>query len=192
MPVEVRPGTLTGPLLRYCPDCGAPLGVVAPVVCRACGAEHWRNAKPCAGGLVVRGGLLLLVRRSISPWHGCWDIPGGFCEPDEHPAATVVREVREETGLEVRVTALLGIWMDTYGTAVGAVPADATMNCYFTAVPLDDRAAVVDPAESSEAGWFTPDAIPRELAFPDHAGLVIQAWRDAASSDAPGPDGTGS
>ena len=45
-----------------------------------------------------------------------WDIPGGFCNPDEHPAAAAEREVYEETGITVRTTDLLGIWMDTYET----------------------------------------------------------------------------
>lgn len=138
---------------------------------------------------MVRDGRLLLVRRAIAPWSGCWDIPGGFCEPDEHPEATVIREVREEVGLEVRVTGFLGIWMDTYG-APGDGLADATMNCYFHAEPVDDRAPVVDPAESSEAAWFSADRLPGSLAFPAHAGRVIQAWGEAARSGATAGDAT--
>ena len=69
----------------HCSGCGAVLPHDPPVTCPACGAGHWRNAKPCAGALVVRDGRLLLVRRSMEPWLGWWDIPGGFCEEDEHP-----------------------------------------------------------------------------------------------------------
>ncbi len=158
------------------------------MVCGACGAEHWRNAKPCAGGLVVRDGSLLLVRRAIEPWRGFWDIPGGFCEPDEHPRDTVVREVREEVGLDVAVTGFLGIWMDTYGADDDA---DTTMNCYFHAVPIDARAAMVDPAESREAAWFLQHDLPRELAFPHHSGQVIAAWRAALVSASAGSGDAG-
>ncbi len=179
---KVRPVPLTASALRHCPACGAPLGLVPPVVCRACGTEHWRNAKPCAGGLVTRDGKLLLVRRAIDPWHGLWDIPGGFCEAGEHPQQTVVREVREEVGLDIVVTGMLGIWMDAYGPGVGPAPADATMNCYYHAAPVDDAEVTVDQSESSEAAWFAPDRLPAELAFPHHSGQVIDAWRAAPAS----------
>ncbi len=169
--------------MRHCPACGASIRAVAPVVCQACGAEHWRNAKPCAGGLVTRDGTLLLVRRAIDPWLGCWDIPGGFCEADEHPRQTVVREVREEVGLTVEVTGMLGIWMDTYGSGDASAPPDVTLNCYFHAVPLHDGQLVVDPNESSEAAWFAPDELPAELAFPAHARQVIDAWLATVTSD---------
>lgn len=153
------------------------------MVCRACGAEHWKNAKPCAGGLVTRDGTLLLVRRAIDPWRGYWDIPGGFCEEGEHPQQTVVREVREEVGLIVTVTGFLGIWMDTYGSGSAASPADTTMNCYYHAEPVDDSAPTVDPAEATEAAWFGADGLPEEVAFPDHAGQVLDAWRAAVASE---------
>jgi ADP-ribose pyrophosphatase YjhB (NUDIX family) len=131
---------------------------------------------------VTRDGKLLLVRRAIDPWRGCWDIPGGFCEADEHPQQTVVREVREEVGLDVVVTGMLGIWMDVYGAEGGASPADATMNCYYHALAMDDAEVTVDRAESSEAAWFAPDQLPAELAFPHHSGQVIEAWLAAPAS----------
>jgi ADP-ribose pyrophosphatase YjhB (NUDIX family) len=48
---------------------------------------------------------VLLVRQSGD---ALWSTPGGVIEPDETPAAAAIREVREETGLEVRVERLLG------------------------------------------------------------------------------------
>jgi 8-oxo-dGTP diphosphatase len=50
---------------------------------------------------------VLLVRQSAD---SLWSTPGGIIEPDETPATAVVREVREETGLEVRVVRLLGVF----------------------------------------------------------------------------------
>lgn len=178
----------TGPVtarFRYCPACGAPVHASPPVTCRVCGTQHWRNAKPCAGGLVTRDGRLLLIRRAIQPWLGCWDIPGGFCDPDEHPVDTVVREVREEVGLEVHVTGMVGIWLDTYGDGDPADPPDATLNCYYHAVATDGRSPVVDPREASEAAWFAAEALPEALAFPDHARQVLEVWRDTVGSDRP-------
>ena len=50
---------------------------------------------------------VLLVRQTAD---GLWSTPGGVLEPEETPAAAVVREVREETGLEVGIVRLLGVF----------------------------------------------------------------------------------
>jgi len=53
--------------------------------------------------------MLLMVRRATSPAAGLWTVPGGRVEKGEYLADALRREVREETGLEVQVGALLGI-----------------------------------------------------------------------------------
>jgi 8-oxo-dGTP diphosphatase len=64
---------------------------------------------PCAGGIVHDGtGRLLVIRRSQPPSAGSWSVPGGRCRPDEAAAAACVREVAEETGLEVAVVRRAG------------------------------------------------------------------------------------
>jgi 8-oxo-dGTP diphosphatase len=161
----------------FCTACGARLERHPPVTCTACGTEHWRNAKPCAGALVVRDGRLLLIRRAIEPWRGTWDIPGGFCEADEHPEETVRRELREETGLDVELTGLLGMWLDHYGGPDPDGLPDMTLNIYYGAVPTDDREPVLDPAEALGHQWFAPDELPDDVSFPDHTHLVLATWR---------------
>ena len=56
---------------------------------------------------VVEDGRVLLQLR---PWPPGWELPGGHCAHGEEPAATAVRECREETGLEVRVDRLVGVY----------------------------------------------------------------------------------
>jgi 8-oxo-dGTP diphosphatase len=64
---------------------------------------------PCVGAVITDGaGRLLLVRRGHAPDLGLWSLPGGRVEAGETDAQALVRELREETGLVVRPTALLG------------------------------------------------------------------------------------
>jgi len=59
------------------------------------------------GGVVVRAGAVLLVERAAEPLKGRWTLPGGVVELGETLEAALVRELREETGLEVRVLELV-------------------------------------------------------------------------------------
>lgn len=162
----------------FCPACGTRL--VEQVIdhrprrlCPACGWVHWRNAKPCAGALIIRNGKVLLIRRAIEPFRGYWDIPGGFCEVDEHPTQTAIREAREETGLEIELTGLLGLWCDEYASS-------ATLNVYYLARPLTRRLCAGDDAGG--AAWFAPQALPWRIAFAN-GRLALAAW--TAGTDTP-------
>lgn len=73
------------------------------------------------GGAVVRGHSVLFVRRASRYGRGNWQIPGGFVDRDETLDAAVVREVREETGVEASVQGVLAVrsrWDDTNSTYV--------------------------------------------------------------------------
>ena len=61
------------------------------------------------GAVVVDDSRVLLVRRAHEPLKGEWSIPGGAVEVGETLETAVVREVREETGLEVEVGALIDV-----------------------------------------------------------------------------------
>jgi len=63
----------------------------------------------CVGAVVHdTAGRLLMIRRANEPGRGQWSLPGGRVEPGESDASAVARELREETGLEVRVGSLIG------------------------------------------------------------------------------------
>lgn len=76
--------------------------------------------RPAVGVVVLRGDSVLLIRRKNPPRQGEWSIPGGKQEAGETIRETAVREVREETGLEIELGPLIdvidGIFHDENGT----------------------------------------------------------------------------
>lgn len=68
-----------------------------------------KNLRVAAYAVCVRDGHLLLARSPAADGTPEWVLPGGGMEHGEHPHDTVVREVEEETGYRIEVTALLGV-----------------------------------------------------------------------------------
>ena len=61
------------------------------------------------GGVVLRNGKILLVKRRFDPNKGKWSFPGGLVELGESVRDAVKREVKEETGLRVHVSSLIDV-----------------------------------------------------------------------------------
>lgn len=61
----------------------------------------------CVDGICVKDGKLLLLKRSVEPFKGCWHVVGGHVEEDESLKAAVKREFKEETGLDVAVGSIV-------------------------------------------------------------------------------------
>lgn len=59
--------------------------------------------RPSCHAAITRGGRLLLVKRKHDPYQGWWGLPGGAVELGEAVEEALIREVREETGLDVAV-----------------------------------------------------------------------------------------
>ena len=68
-----------------------------------------RSVVPCVGAVVTdEQGRLLVIQRGHDPGAGLWSIPGGRIEPGETDAQALVREMLEETNLQVKVGKLIG------------------------------------------------------------------------------------
>lgn len=164
---------------RVCPRCGGPLRHgQGRVECGACDFVFYANPKPTACALVIDDeGRILLVRRAGEVENSKWDLPGGYLEEGEHPEDAVVREVREETGLEIELGELHGVWMDWYGDGPGAA---STVNLYWLARAVGGEPGAADDVDA--LAWFAPDELPPddEIAF-DNVPLALEAWRSSQS-----------
>ena len=68
-----------------------------------------RSVIPCVGAVVFDGqGRLLMIQRGHDPGAGLWSIPGGRIEPGETDEQALVRELLEETNLQVKVDKFVG------------------------------------------------------------------------------------
>lgn len=167
----------------HCPACGAAtrpedLEGRERDACSACGRVWYQNAKPCATVVVEdAAGRVLLVRRGIEPCLGMWNLPGGFLEADEHPEDGARREALEETGLEVALRGLVGVYLDHWDGAGDPARAHWSLSMAYRAVAVGGT--LRETAESSEAAWFAPDALPpaAEIAYDNHHRTLLD-WRE--------------
>jgi 8-oxo-dGTP diphosphatase len=160
---------------KFCSNCGNELPITnnhfAAQSCARCGRTLYHNSKPCAGALIVRDGCVLLVKRAVEPFKDYWDLPGGFLEAGEHPRDGMLREVREETGLDVRVRELLGVYIDRYDNNGDEI---FTLNHYYVVEPSGGALRAADDVNAF--GWFALDALPDAIAF-EHPHVVLRDLR---------------
>jgi ADP-ribose pyrophosphatase YjhB (NUDIX family) len=102
---------------RFCPRCGGTLearslkaGDPNRPVCVECGFVVYLDPKVAVGTIITMDSQLVLVRRAIEPGYGLWVFPGGFVDRGEEVDKAALREAREESGLEVRLDHLVGIY----------------------------------------------------------------------------------
>lgn len=110
---------------------------------------------------------VLLVERGNEPFKGCWAIPGGFMNMDETAEQCAIRELKEETGLEVEVVRQFG----TY-SKVDRDPRGRTISVAYLAV-IDAEEDVRGQDDAAKAAWWPIDALP-PLAF-DHDEIMKDA-----------------
>lgn len=116
--------------------------------------EYPEAPRPSCHAVVCDGRRVLLVKRGGNPFRGYWGLPGGAVELGETVAAALVREVREETGLEIAV----GRFLDY----IDAINRDGTGRIryvifFFAAEVTGGTLAAA--SDAAEAAWFEPDEL---------------------------------
>jgi NAD+ diphosphatase len=137
---------------RHCSRCGARTADITGSWgrrCTACNVEHYPHIHPCAIVLVKRGNELLLTRKAEWP-AGRYSLVAGFLDIGESLEECAVREVKEETGIDICNVRYVGSqnW-----------PFPAQLMAGFVADYASGEIRV-EKSELEDARWFTPDDLP--------------------------------
>ena len=149
---RVKGLTLWRSRTRFCPTCGQelrPHPVENALECSACGQLQFPRIEPCIITLVSRGDEILLLR-NIKDREGIYACLAGFVEMGETLEQAVRREVREETGLEIK---------DIRYAGSQAWPFPDQLMAGFYAEYAGGE-IVIQQSEVRDARWFRRDALP--------------------------------
>lgn len=155
---------------RYCPLCGNPL-IISEVMgqqrpkCFLCNFIYFTDPKVAVGVIATKNNMILLQKRKHNPGKGKWSFPAGYVDAGEKVEEAALREVLDETLVEVKLGGLVGVYSEAgsplifivyWGTVVGGEPGPGE--------------------ETLEAGLFPAESIP-PLAFP-HDDQILRDWKN--------------
>ncbi len=140
------------------------------------GSARFRVA---VSALIFENGHVLLAHRRDIDW---WNLPGGGMESGETVDEALRREVYEETGLEIEIEQLIGVYSKPQKQEVVL-----TFRCHVTGGVLSET------AESRESRYFAPDSLPVntlpkhrqrvEDALLNQQGVILRAQRSSTEED---------
>jgi len=137
--------------------------------------ERSRAPRPTVDVVIETPGGIVLVRRRYPPLG--WALPGGFVDPGESVATAARREAKEETGLDVELTELLGVYSDPGRDPRGIFTVSAVFIGRASGVPTGGD-------DAAEARLFAPDALPPDVVF-DHPVIIDDYRRFRAGKGRP-------
>ena len=161
---------------KFCPRCATELerrfsGDRERPACPACGFVFYFNPVVGAGALIETDGCVVLVRRGVEPRAGYWSLPAGYVEADELAEDAAVRETREETGLQVEIDDMLGVYSFGHEPQTGVL-------LLYSAHSTGGELRAGDDAQ--EVQTFAPNELPpdSQIAFRTHL-QALHDWRRA-------------
>jgi 8-oxo-dGTP diphosphatase len=130
------------------------------------------------GAIIVRDEQVLLVRRSNPPMQGEWSIPGGLVETGETTREAIIREVREETGLDIEVVKLAEVF-----ERIVRDP-DSRVQYHYVLIDYVCRATTGEAhadSDVSEVRWVNTDRLEKLAVAPETCEVIRKALnsRDA-------------
>lgn len=161
---------------KFCPKCGGPLLEKFAEgrdrqVCSSCGFIFYHNPIPAVAIILMGEQGILLVRRKFEPCQGDWSLPAGFVEWGEGPEETALREAKEETNLEIKLSQLYGVYR-----ARGERNYEILLVVYRAEILSGELQAGDD---AMEARYYKLTELPKNIAFPVHREILAQLAKEA-------------
>jgi ADP-ribose pyrophosphatase YjhB (NUDIX family) len=119
---------------------------------------------PAAAVVLTRNNEILLVRRKFEPRSGDWTLPAGFVERDETAEQAAIREAKEETGLDIRLSGLLQVFGSCETTD------SPIILIVYCGMIVGGHLQAGDDAE--EARFFSLGHLPANIAFSNHRRAI--------------------
>lgn len=172
---------------KYCPCCGhhyAPENFDSYEVvfrCPDCHYEFYQNGTPAATALIPQADnpeYILLITRNTQPGKGLLDLPGGILRYGELPEEAVIREIYEETRLNITPLSMLQTTAIDYyyqGSQIFIVE-----SCFLTA-PVTNDISHIQTTEASSMSYYPATSLIRQaqqLAFPEHRTILQKYLED--------------
>jgi ADP-ribose pyrophosphatase YjhB (NUDIX family) len=135
------------------------------------------------GAVIVRDGRALLIRRGSAPLLGEWSLPGGVLECGETLHEAVIREAREETGLVVEVSEMLGVFERIIRSE--GEHGQGRVRYHYVLIDFLCRPVAGElkaGSDAAEASWFQREELPAcKLAVDTNEVVIKGLVRSAAT-----------
>ena len=150
---------------QFCPKCGKELIIkiidnTPRLQCKSCEYIFYQNPTPAVGAILLKGKKVLLVKRKYDPKAGDWCLPAGFLEFGETLSDGLIREVKEETNLDIKTGGLFQVC-----NAMDDPRYHVVLVVYWGEI-LNGN---LEPGDDAlEAKYFPLEKLPQDIAFSCH------------------------
>lgn len=156
-------------LYKFCPNCKNSLVKKSidkkyRLICENCGFIFWNNPRPCVSAIIAKNNQILLLKRACPPLKDYWCLPGGVIDYDEKPEISIVREIKEEINLDIKIEKLIGAYLidnDPRGNGLDLIYSTTIYNGSF-------RLSI----EHSAFEFFSFNNLPSPIAYKHREAII--------------------
>ena len=163
-------------LFKYCPCCGSSKFEINNFKSKKCGncgfVYYFNSAAATAAFIIDNNGNLLVAKRAHEPAKGTLDLPGGFVDMYESAEEAIIREVKEETGLEINKPGYLYSIPNIYVYSDLKIH---TLDMFFEVI-IENAFEIQAADDVSELIWMKREDINPELFGLSSIRKAVEKW----------------